>query len=152
MFCCFSFCFVFQSSYVCDQRSLERPRSTSSCKGMFCVYLKISTVVYRMIQFHVVEKNRGYRDFETFRWLRFRSIIPPENNEFLVPRLDAIWKSFKKRRKKHTHLHQGGEHKVLRAQVRFVQVERVCPLCRVWSEVFVTSIIGPPLGGSMRVA
>ena len=25
----------------------------------------------------------------------------------------------------------GGEHKVLRAQVRFVQVERVCPLCRV---------------------
>ena len=42
----------------------------------------------------------------------------------------------------HTHAHtrihthratrkQGGEHKVLRAQVRFVQVERVCPLCRV---------------------
>ena len=40
-----------------------------------------------------------------------------------------------------THIHtriiekaimkQGGEHKVLRAQVRFVQVERVCPLCRV---------------------
>ena len=26
---------------------------------------------------------------------------------------------------------QGGEHKVLRAQVGFVQVERVCPLCRV---------------------
>ena len=26
---------------------------------------------------------------------------------------------------------QGGEHKVLRAQVRFVQVNRVCPLCRV---------------------
>ena len=26
---------------------------------------------------------------------------------------------------------QGGEHKVLRAQVRFVQVERVCPLFRV---------------------
>ena len=25
----------------------------------------------------------------------------------------------------------GGEHKVLRAQVRFVQIERVCPLCRV---------------------
>ena len=25
----------------------------------------------------------------------------------------------------------GGEHKVLRAQVRFVQVERVCPFCRV---------------------
>ena len=25
----------------------------------------------------------------------------------------------------------GGEHKVLRTQVRFVQVERVCPLCRV---------------------
>ena len=25
----------------------------------------------------------------------------------------------------------GGEHKVLRAQVRVVQVERVCPLCRV---------------------
>ena len=25
----------------------------------------------------------------------------------------------------------GGEHKVLRAQVRFVQVERLCPLCRV---------------------
>ena len=46
----------------------------------------------------------------------------------------------------------GGEHKVLRAQVRFVQVERVCPLCRVWSEVFVTSVIDPPLGGSMRVA
>ena len=58
----------------------------------------------------------------------------------------------------HTHTHtnttrkQGGEHKVLRAQVRFVQVERVCPLCRVWSEVFVTSIIDPSLGGSMRVA
>ena len=36
---------------------------------------------------------------------------------------------------KNTHTHatrkQGGEHKVLRAQVRFVQVERVCPLCRV---------------------
>ena len=32
----------------------------------------------------------------------------------------------------HTHTRkQGGEHKVLRAQVRFVQVERVCPLCRV---------------------
>ena len=38
----------------------------------------------------------------------------------------------------HTYIHtygqtrkQGGEHKVLRAQVRFVQVERVCPLCRV---------------------
>ena len=35
----------------------------------------------------------------------------------------------------HTHTHSnneaGGEHKVLRAQVRFVQVERVCPLCRV---------------------
>ena len=45
----------------------------------------------------------------------------------------------------------GGEHKVLRAQVRFVQVERVCPLCRVRSEVFVC-IIDPPLGGSMRVA
>ena len=30
----------------------------------------------------------------------------------------------------HTYI-QGGEHKVLRAQVRFVQVERVCPLCRV---------------------
>ena len=29
----------------------------------------------------------------------------------------------------HTYI-QGGEHKVLRAQVRFVQVERVCPLCR----------------------
>ena len=25
----------------------------------------------------------------------------------------------------------GGKHKVLRTQVRFVQVERVCPLCRV---------------------
>ena len=31
----------------------------------------------------------------------------------------------------HTFIQQGGEHKVLRAQVRFVQVERVCPLCRV---------------------
>ena len=32
----------------------------------------------------------------------------------------------------HTHTHtQRGEHKVLRAQVRFVQVERVCSLCRV---------------------
>ena len=46
----------------------------------------------------------------------------------------------------------GGEHKMLRAQVRFVQVERVCPLRRVSSEVFVKSIIDPPLGGSMRVA
>ena len=47
---------------------------------------------------------------------------------------------------------EGGEYKVLRAQVRFVQVEKVCPVCRVGSEVFVTSIIDPPLGGSMRVA
>ena len=49
---------------------------------------------------------------------------------------------------KHTHIHThtgsvaanpdnlesnkeaGGEYKVLRAQVRIVQVERVCPLCR----------------------
>ena len=35
----------------------------------------------------------------------------------------------------HTHTYttrkRGGEHKMLRAQVRFVQVERVCPLCRV---------------------
>ena len=40
----------------------------------------------------------------------------------------------------HTYIHtyvyiharrQGGEHKVLRAQVRFVQVERVCLFCRV---------------------
>ena len=36
---------------------------------------------------------------------------------------------------KHTHTHtatrkQGGEHKVLRAQVGIVQVDRVCPLCR----------------------
>ena len=38
------------------------------------------------------------------------------------------------------------------AQVRIVQVERVRPLCRAWSEVFVTSIIDPPLGGTMRVA
>ena len=33
----------------------------------------------------------------------------------------------------HTYIHtyiQGGEHKVLRAQVRIVQVERVCLLCR----------------------
>ena len=37
----------------------------------------------------------------------------------------------------------GGEHKVLRAQVRNVQVERVCPLCRVLSliEVFVTNAL-----------
>ena len=37
--------------------------------------------------------------------------------------------------KTHTHTRnkeEGGEHKVLRAQVIFVQVERVvCPLCRV---------------------
>ena len=46
----------------------------------------------------------------------------------------------------------GGGHKVLRAQVIFVQAERLCPLCRVLSEVFVTSIIDSPLGGSMRVA
>ena len=35
----------------------------------------------------------------------------------------------------HTHTHttgkQGGKYKVLRAQVRFVHVKRVCPLCRV---------------------
>ena len=31
----------------------------------------------------------------------------------------------------YTQKKQGGEHKVLRAQVRFVPVERVCPLCRV---------------------
>ena len=30
------------------------------------------------------------------------------------------------------------------AQVRIVQVERVCPLCRAYSEVFVTSIIIDP--------
>ena len=46
----------------------------------------------------------------------------------------------------------GGEHKVLRAQVRIVQVESVCPLCQACSEVFVTSIVDPPLEGSMRVA
>ena len=46
----------------------------------------------------------------------------------------------------------GGEHKVLRAQVRLVQVEILCPLCRVRSEVFVLSNIDPPLGGPMRVA
>ena len=44
-----------------------------------------------------------------------------------------------------------GEHKVPGAYVRIVQVERVCPLCCVWSEVFIISIIDPPLGGSMRV-
>ena len=38
------------------------------------------------------------------------------------------------------------------AQVRIVQVERVCPLCRAGSEVFVTNITDPPLGGSTRVA
>ena len=27
-----------------------------------------------------------------------------------------------------------------------------CSLCRVWSEVFVTGIIEPPLGGSMRMS
>ena len=43
-----------------------------------------------------------------------------------------------------THTHTRGEHKVLRAQVRIVQVERVCPLCRTWSEVFVTSIPSIP--------
>ena len=33
----------------------------------------------------------------------------------------------------HTHSNKeaGGGHEMLRAQVRFVQVERVCPLCRV---------------------
>ena len=46
----------------------------------------------------------------------------------------------------------GGGDKVLRAHVRIVQVERMRPLCRAWSEVFVTSIIDPPSGGSMRVA
>ena len=30
----------------------------------------------------------------------------------------------------HTHTRRGGGHKVLRAQLRIVQVERVCPLCR----------------------
>ena len=43
-----------------------------------------------------------------------------------------------------------GKCKALRTQMR--TVERVCPLCRVWSEVCVTSIIDRPLGGSMRVA
>ena len=46
----------------------------------------------------------------------------------------------------------GGGAQGSRAQVRFVQVEKVCPFYRVCSEVFVTSIIDPPLGGSMRVA
>ena len=41
---------------------------------------------------------------------------------------------------------QGGNHKALRAQARTVQVDIMCPLCRVRSEVFVTSIIDPPLG------
>ena len=49
-------------------------------------------------------------------------------------------------------MERGGGNKVLRAQVSFVQVERVCPFCRVGSEVLVTSTIDPPLGGSMRVA
>ena len=47
---------------------------------------------------------------------------------------------------------QGGKHNVPRAYVRTVQVDRVCPLCRVRSEVFVKSIIDLPLGGPMRVA
>ena len=39
----------------------------------------------------------------------------------------------------------GGEHKVLSAQVKIVQVERVCPLYHVWSsEGFVISSINPP--------
>ena len=31
-------------------------------------------------------------------------------------------------------------------------VERICPLCRVWSAVFLINIIDPPLRGPMRVA
>ena len=46
----------------------------------------------------------------------------------------------------------GGGDKVPRAQVRTVQVERVCPLGHLLSEIFVISIIDPPLGGLMRVA
>ena len=57
-----------------------------------------------------------------------------------------------KKKKTQTQTEAAREHKVLRAQVRIVQVERVCPLCRVGSEVFVISVIDPPLGGSMRVA
>ena len=37
-------------------------------------------------------------------------------------------------------------------EVRTVQVERVCPLCRDRAEGFVISIIDHHLGGSMRVA
>ena len=35
-------------------------------------------------------------------------------------------------------------------KVRTVQVERVCPLFLVLLDIFVISIIDPPLGGSMR--
>ena len=37
-------------------------------------------------------------------------------------------------------------------EARSVNVNTHTALCRVLSEVFVTSIIDPPLGGSMRVA
>ena len=35
----------------------------------------------------------------------------------------------------------GGKHKVYRAEVRTVQIERVCPIYRVSSEVFVISMV-----------
>ena len=44
------------------------------------------------------------------------------NPDNLESNKKAIWRVTRK---------QGGEHKVLRAQIRIVQVERVCPLCRV---------------------
>ena len=46
---------------------------------------------------------------------------------------------------------QRGEHKVLRAQVRIVQVEKVRPLCLIRGFRNI-SIVDPPLGGPMRVA
>ena len=46
----------------------------------------------------------------------------------------------------------GGGAQGAQGSSKNLQVEKVCPLCGVGSEVIVTSIIDPPLGGSMRVA
>ena len=42
---------------------------------------------------------------------------------------------------------EGGAQGTQGSSKNCTKVERVCPLCRAWSEVFVTRIIDPPLGG-----
>ena len=91
--------------------------------------------------------RRGKGTAESFSWEKLRQVPQKEGGWEIL--CDPGWYVHKpdvqNKWEDNTHTRkQRGEHKVLRAQVRIVQVERVCPLCRVWSEVFVISIIDPP--------